>query len=704
MYALFHFNPINALMDYIFQTTELWDERGDTLVYLYPRETGKGPSIKLDSFLYSFSTTLTTMAHGGIDNDRGRGSGDGQSQLLESRVQELSLASHSPSPPFPPQGSSTFVSSQESRACKDDLGPTRREIHLYVDAFSDLTVSHPQPQLSQNDLDALVAVRNLFAFLMGQSLVLTSKRPSMFSTFIVIAELLQHYGFSNLDGSHYGEVVEGNFSRCIKEFNLADVRASREKTIEALVLGEQMRSWELYNEAFVHAAGKWDELVQLASPKFQLISAVTRTRVERASMDLFNRLRNVRHRLEDFEFPTLFAGYLNSSSSDESKMIRFKAWKTSFMSMRKHVMSIYKQRYGSWPPKARSKKNDFEESGLNRLLLLEVYQDFCDLYDMLVDRAAFTTRQSDMPSHQGTESADPQEPTARALRRVMNEYDHSSPPVLPPIPFDTPLVPSLSSTRRGFESMESKKQAKEQLKKLKDDEINKALMQSYNRDSVKSTPFLESFMLFERKSAHGKSMEEIAELRAGQWIFMYAVIQLLPLLIVDAPGAKWTKGVGYFLCQVPKGSPPWTKAASGRKISQWYGVAGGAGVVSLPADIVDHGTEGIYRRSHCWKAAQKWTGQNELVSGGPLETDLSQDNLLSPPLNVGLQLDSLRSRSSSPDGRSNRRSVHVGLEALPLPDGVTLSGARLASRHGHDPAKSFEDIIGQAPCRGKKRH
>lgn len=647
---------------------------------------------------------LTALAHSNIYNDRGRASEERQGRTLESRTQQLALASHSPSPPPSRPGSLKSASSRDSRSRKDDFESTREETHLYLPIFPESHASGPQPHSAQNDLHALIAARNLFALLLGQSLVVTSKHPSIFSTFLAIVDLLKRYEFSNPDGSTYGEVVEANFSHYIKEFNLADVRASREKTIEALVLGEQMKSWELYNEGFVHAAGKWDETVELGSPNFQLISNITRTRAERASMDLFNRLRNVRHRLDDFDFPTLFAGYLNSSSSDESKMINFKAWKSSFMSMRKYILSVYKHQYGSWPPKAKSKKNDFDESGLNRLLLMEVYQDFCDLYDMLVDRTAFTTRQSDIPPQLGIEPAGTQEPTARALRRVMNEYDHSSPPVLPPIPFDTPLLPSLSSTRRGFKSLEPKKQAKEQSKKLKPDEINKALMQSYNRDSVKSTPFLEAFMIFERKSAHGRSMDEIAELRAGQWIFMYAVLQLLPLLVVDAPGVQWTKGVGYFLCQVPKGSPPWTKAASGRKISQWYGVAGGAGVVSLPADIVDHGTEGVYRRSHCWKAAEQWTGQTGLVSGGSLQADLQEEAHLSPPLNLGLQPDLLRPRSTSPDRRSNRRSVHIGLEALPLPDGGISSGARPASRQGHDPAKSFEDILGQQPSRVKKRH
>ena len=82
----------------------------------------------------------------------------------------------------------------------------------------------------------------------------------------------------------------------------------------------------------------------------------------------------------------------------DSIPVRFQAWKKAFLAMRKHVMSHYKERYGSWPPKSSSKKNDFEESGLNRILLREVYQDFSDLYDMLVERKSLTTRTADMPS------------------------------------------------------------------------------------------------------------------------------------------------------------------------------------------------------------------------------------------------------------------------------------------------------------------
>ena len=395
----------------------------------------------------------------------------------------------------------------------------------------------------------------------------------------------------------------------------------------------------------------------------------------------------------------MFSGVANSTSSSESKTVRFKAWKGSFLAMRRHVMALYKDKYGAWPPSAKSKKNEFEESGLNRLLLQELYRDFSDLYDALVNRNAITTRSADV----APADTDDEGVTAPALRRVMDEFDRSSPPVQPAVPFDTPLLPSLSGTRRGFDSLDIRKQRKENMKKLDNDEINLALMQSYNRDIINSTPFLQAFMTFERASARGKSTEEMQDLRNGQWLFMYAVIQSLPLVVVDAPGVQWTKGVEYPLCAVPKGNPPWTPEAHTRG---WYTVAGSTGVVSLPSDIIDHGVDGIYRRSHCWLAAQKWTGSNELVSV-PNPGDYARDGTdlgdLTPPPSVFADADG-GSRPGSPSRQSQRSSVHLGLEALPLPAGVAPQGAKPVAKN-YDPLKSFEDILGEnnKKAKGKKR-
>lgn len=553
-------------------------------------------------------------------------------------------------------------------------------------------LANPTARPTAEDVETLLTIRNVFAFLAGKSLVATPKQSSLFTIFLRIADVMQRYEFTNLDGSTLGEEAAGNFRKLVEEYKLADVRASREKTIEAIVLGERIRCWTLYNEGFVHAVGKYDDICGLKSSKFGLITDVTRKRLERAALDLSTRLRNIQTRLEDFDFPSIFSGVANSTSSSESKIIHFKDWKMAYTSMRRHVINLYKQKYGAWPPKARSKKNDFEESGLNRLLMLEVYRDFADLYNVLVDRRTITPRSVDIPSQVGSDNTD--EPRARAMRRVLDEYDRSIPPVQPPVPFDIPRLPSLSDTRRRFGELDSKKQKKESLKKLEDDEINNALMQSYNRDSVKSTPFLEAFMAFERRSARGKTMEEIADLRDGQWIFMYAVLQSLPLVVVDAPDVKCTKGVEYFLCEVPKGSAPWVQEKQTLKQS-WYGVAGGAGLVSLPAELVEHGVDGIYRRSHCWQMAEKWAGANDVASSTPqLEVP---NNQLMPPPELPEPGSIVGSRSPS-----RRRLSTGGLEHLPLPFGVVPSGSRPVSMY--DPTKTFGAILAsQTDGVGKKK-
>ncbi len=622
------------------------------------------------------------MANDGAQSSPSQPARDLDFRIVEERTQEDTLAGTSP---------------KESRTVRDLFDEAPKDIHLYIPQPLHADLSNLYSSLDQHDVEILIAIRNLFAFLTGQPLVATTHTPTVFSTLLKLADILQRYEFTNMDGSTLGEEAAGNFARIVEDFKVGDIRASRERTIQAIVLGERMRFWDLYNEGFVHAVGKYEDITSLRSPKFALISSTTRQRLERATLDLNARLENVRSRLETFDFPSLFAGIANSSTSFESKVIRFKAWKMSFISMRKHILNLYREKYGAWPPKARSKKNDFEESGLNRILLQELYQDFSDLYDILVDRTSLTTRSIDVPSLGNSVPDDGQEPAPRALRRVMSEYDRSTPPVQPPMPFDTPLLPSLSTTRREFNSLDERRQRKERAKELKDNEINQALMQSYNRDSIRSTPFLESFMSFERRSAHGCSIDEMCDLRHGQWIFLYAVLQALPLVVVDAPGLRWTKGVEYFLCEVPKGVAPWIQEKSSIKQS-WYGIAGGAGVVSLPADIVDHGVDGIYHRSHAWQVADKWAGYHDLANAPVSQPDLYDD--LSPP-HLPVAYDGPSSRTGSPSRRSQIESVNLGLEALPLPANVAPSGARPLSMY--DPGKSFDDILGITNTPGGKK-
>jgi hypothetical protein len=410
--------------------------------------------------------------------------------------------------------------------------------------------------------------------------------------------------------------------------------------------------------------------------------------LERASLDLDSRIRRAQ-KLNDFEFPSIFAGIANSTSSSASKIVRFASWKNSFLALRKFTIAYLKDKHGSWPPKASNKKNDFEESGLNRLVVQRLYDDFADLYDFLVDRTNLTTRSIDIDTQDDDidNLVEGDELTSRVLRSMLSEYDRSAPPVLPPIPFDLPRLPSLASINPALVHQDPQKEAKERKKKLRKEELAHILDGSHNTE-VRVNSFSKAFLSFEYKQATGKTISELSDQRCGYWIFLYAVLQSLPLLTVDAPNLTYTEGVEYFLCEPPKGGAPWRPADATRK--SWYGVAGGTGVVSLPSDLIEYGIEAIYSHSRCWLMAQQLTAQ---YGGAQASAPPGQFNepILAPP---GMP----SANTLVPwnfNSNSSRSSVVLGLEALPVPENIGLGRAspemRPASRH--NPNASFDNIL-----------
>jgi len=595
------------------------------------------------------------------------------------------------------------------------------------------------------DFERLIAVRNLFAFLTGQPLVGTKSHPTVFKTLLEVAALLREFDFNSYDGSSFGEPVDLAFNSCLEQLALADVRHSREKTIEALVLGEQMKSWALYNEGFTHAVGKYDAIMDLKSPLFISVSSDTRSRLERAHLDLVKRQENVNLRLESFEFPSLFAGVASSTTHEEYKQVRFREWQKYFLKMRSFVLGHYKGLFGNWPPKARSKKNHFSESGLNRQCLKTLYSDMCALYDLLVDRESYTTRAAESAARVHETSVDPR---LSALRTMLTEYDISSPPVLPPIPYDVPKLPSMTTIREDYNELPPKEQARFD-KSIAQHELLLIMLKSHNIDTDQlKIPFLSAFKEFEHKEAKGSSPQDLVDQRIGFWLFLYVVIQSLPMLVVDAPGLRFTEGVEYFLCEPPQGKLPWLEdAGEVRKI--WYEVSGGNNIVELSADVVMFSVEATYHRSHCWLAAKQWESIPEPPSfhpGAPsplppppqphaqshpraasmpvhnrvpsIPNHLEAMSPLEPPRSVFQDLDptsspvsctpgngtppyapsspslvpiignpSPSSRRGSPAGLHSYRSSITGLEPMPLPpdaaDGYGVrSGSRSRSRPG----------------------
>ncbi|KAG6306419.1 hypothetical protein E4U45_007155 [Claviceps purpurea] len=669
------YNPV--LLKNAEKVPELWNDNGNVYVYLYPRSAGCGPSFKIPEFVVGESYVFNELIIAEEDaaaTDRTTKSGGGYDGLSQSH-----------SPPTPPTSTASVVD--------DDAHALR----LYLPAApptASAQLSTPG-QGAQAELDRLIAVRNLFAFLTGQPLVGTKARPTMFNAFVEIATLLEEFGFSSPDGTSFGQAVDLSFGFYSEQLALSDCRPSRRKTVEALILGERMRCVTLYNEAFAHAAGKYSAIVALQPTLFDQLTPITRQRLERAHLDLVSRQQNVNEHLEQFEFPSLFAGIASSTSIPELRQVRFKTWRNSFGKMRHFVSSYYRSNFGSWPPKASNKKNPFVESGLNRLVLKELYSDMCALYDLLVDRNNLTSRVMDeVPAI----SDAPSKMTTSALRNMLSEFDRSRPPVLPPIPFDLPQLPSMKAIHETFDSMSIKDQNKME-KRIKEHELILILNKAYNFDTNRATlPFLDQFKEFEIREGRGKVTQDLVDQRIGYWLFLYAVIQSLPMLVVDAPGVTHTEGVEYFLCEPPMGNLPWVEDGQVRKM--WYEVTGGGGIVELSADAVMFSVEATYHRSHCWHAAKQWEGLEEAAHeeayvdayneryhepsfGSPVnESPMSPWQTPSSPMFPGSE------RSSPPLGTPSSPGIRSGTPSPPLPPGGPTPALRLPNASLSPPPRS----------------
>src|SRR5262249_47839992 len=149
------------------------------------------------------------------------------------------------------------------------------------------------------------------------------------------------------------------------------------------------------------------------------------------------------------------------------------------------------------------------QSGLNRVCLKMLYSDLCALYDLLVDRESLTSRGIDQGSDDGTHE-DHADPNLSALRKMLGEFDTSSPPVLPPIHFDVPQLPNMTSIREDYNQLAPKKQTKLD-KSIAYNELLLILIKSHNIDTDALTmPFLAAFKEFELKEAKGALPHDMA--------------------------------------------------------------------------------------------------------------------------------------------------------------------------------------------------
>ncbi|KAF8243098.1 hypothetical protein K440DRAFT_637799 [Wilcoxina mikolae CBS 423.85] len=516
---------------------------------------------------------------------------------------------------------------QQAEIVNEDQDEQRIMYKIYYPIIEDDLASRPvtpskklkkQPKTSVADagdrLQRLIEARNLFAFLSRAPLVASQKKALPFDIF---SKIFVQLNFQEDMTARKIQLAEGHLQTYIDELKLDDIRNDDDAIVEALVMGEMWHSVRLYHEGFIHASGRWADIDN--HPGLQMVSATTISRLDRAHIDLHQiRLVNIKNRIPNFEFPSVWVG--------EGRYPEYKSWRNGYDRMRSLIMHHMKYVFGSWPPKAGKHGKgggSTETGGLNRIVLKRLYDDVCCVYDLTVDREwlhgeriHFEGTQGSSDGEESGDGKDRNERHRKTMRTIMGEFDKSSVPVQPEIPFDLPRLPyRLSSTTRkkkvGLFARFSKK--------FKSEEISEVLQNSYNPDAVQQysdSHLVKSFMEMEREFGLNKTIEDLINARRGAWIFIYCLLQSLVLVVVDGQGLRYGEGVEYFLCENVKGISPWEKGSNRRQTRMsglWVNGPGGillnssgmSSAINLGINPDDE-IEMTYRRSHCWEAAEDW--------------------------------------------------------------------------------------------------
>lgn len=640
----------------IFQAKDLWFENGDTLVYLTAQDSAN-PKYREPVFrIHSCSLMFHALSACVVDNtsDLNQPSDDPphphRSQFAPTDlfldVPTLgesspggSRSSYGTAPEGTARNSYASATSQVADGAQQQAYETPQGVmyRVYYPVIDDDSPSRPtspkrankKPKSSMADagdrLQRLIDARNLFAFLQRTSLVASQKKPL---TFDILSRLFILLNLPQADDSRIS-LAGAHLQSYIDDLSLDDVRKDDDAIVETLVLGEMWHSVRLYHEAFIHATGRWEAIEN--HPGLTMVSNTTRSRLDRAHINLHQiRLINIKNRIANFEFPSVWVG--------DGRYPEYKSWKQGYERMRSLVMSHMKHVFGAWPPRpGRYGKGGgtTENGGLNRIVLRRLYDDVCAIYDLTVDRewlhgerihfegtqAGEDATTASSSSDQSAEAKEKNDRHRKTMRSIMAEFDKSSVPVQPEMPFDLPRLPYRlsSATRRkkvGFLAMFSKK--------FKAEETNEMLRGSYNADALQrysDSHLVRTFMEMEREFGMNRTIEELIGARRGAWIFTYCLLQSLVLVVVDGQGLRAGDGVEYFLCENVKGVSPWEKGANKRQTrmsgmflsggpgSSFYSTAGISSAAQVAASLAintDDEIEMTYRRSHCWLIAEEW--------------------------------------------------------------------------------------------------
>ncbi|KAL9014713.1 MAG: hypothetical protein Q9173_000636 [Seirophora scorigena] len=499
-------------------TPELWDERGDTLVYMYMRgsRTKPPPSFRINSSVIEVSGSKFFI-----------------DQLYTTRE---------------PEGWPDFVPNGDSNEDynPDAIRPVSGPPATPSGVLHELYVPWPGAETGIHSTIWHITTRNFFAVLANASaLVGTTLHEAMYKLFERIT-MYPDYLNGDADKARW-------LTTYITRHKFDDVRNNPSYAASLLAFSETpgIRWREGYTEAFVHCVGMLNMGLRTI-PEWKFITDQSRVLMDAAYLEMEDRLHRAQRWLLAFDFSSMWP----MSSAPQS------TGRACFERLRKWLCKYYENAFLHWPP-----TND--ATWLTRDMVVRLKSDFHSLYDYLVDRdivfdGTYYRPNSRWVMNSKSGQAFKADTNELPLTDILLGFDNKNgfPHIPHPYCLAPPSTPAHSKPKAvpfNFKKPSSPTDvtANSRRKALSYAEASNVYTL---RDQFVHTELISNFIRFEQ-SDMVDSVDPF-EARRGRWVLIYGILQILATISVDSPKLRYKEGAQYHLSPTMKGIVPWAEDES----------------------------------------------------------------------------------------------------------------------------------------------
>ena len=549
---------------------ELWDEVGDTFVYVYIRgsKTKPPPSFRLQSGVMEAqcSNALLDKLH------HTKEPAGWPKFIPYSRTQRGQNARPlSPENTFDSHGTAFHGAESDDSDVIRPLGVTEKTTSKTPPGIEhELYFEWPGSETGVHSTLWHVTTRNFFAIMYNASSLVGT---TLYDCLKMLLERMLMYSNYLDDNTN----VIGWINDYLVRYKYDDVRNNPSYAASLLAFSElpQVRWREGYIEGFVHCAGMLRMGLDTVT-EWRHISPVTKMYLNNANLELEERVHRAQVWLHDFDFSEMWP----ASSAPPS------AARGCYDRLRKWICKYYENAFLHWP-------TSNEETWLLRDTVLRLRDDFHGLYDYLIDRDVAFDNSNVRPGrkvqiisttqrHFSADTADLPVTEMLLAFDARNNFPHIPHPY-PRVPPSFPVSYSnLKAVGKGGFHIKKSNNASENPAEARRKALSYAEASNVYvlRDQYVHTDLVSNFIRFEQSDM--VDQVDPHEARLGRWILIYGILQVLATISVDHPNLRYNDGAQYHLSPQMKGVLPWSSANT------------------PPEEEADH------THSHCWVAPLIW--------------------------------------------------------------------------------------------------